>query len=347
MKNISFIILILIGSVINSFAQGNLTIPDQSQKAGVSQRIGLTDIEIHYSSPLVRARSIWGDVVPFGEVWRAGANENTTISFSTDVIVGNIQVPAGKYGLHMIPRKDKWTIILSKNASSWGSFFYNKEEDMVRFEVEPLTRDFQEWLSYRFTDPKPGAVNVTMNWEKIAISFPVSIKIQQTVVASMRNELRGVAGFTWQGPWQAADYCMTHNIYPEEAMQWIDQSLAVQENFHNLETKSLMLAKAGKQSESAELHAKAIAVANETQLNTHGYKMLGNGDLNGAVEIFKLNIKRNPNSWNVYDSYAEGLLMKGDKKGAISNYQIALSKAPEAQKNRITTLINNIKSDIK
>lgn len=347
MKKVSLIMLMLTCCMGTIRAQGNLTIPHQSQKAGVSQRIGLTDMEIRYSSPLVQARGIWGDLVPFGEVWRAGANENTTISFSTDVIVGNVQVPAGIYGLHMIPRKDMWTIILSKNATSWGSYFYNVEEDMVRFEVAPLVRDFQEWLSYRFTDPRPGSVNVTMNWEKIAITFPVTVKVQQTVVANMRNELRGVAGFTWEGPWQAADYCLKNDIFPEDAMQWIDQSLAVQQNFHNLETKSLILAKSGKQEEAAKLHAKAIESADETQLNTHGYKLIGNGDLNGALEIFKLNIKRNPDYWNVYDSYAEALLMKNDRKAALSNYQMALSKAPEAQKARITSLINKLKSDTK
>ncbi len=180
MKKVSIILILLTSCLGTIHAQGNLTVPDQSQKASVSQRIGLTDMEIRYSSPLVKARGIWGDLIPFGEVWRAGANENTTISFSTDVIIGNIQVPAGIYGLHMIPRKDTWTIILSKNATSWGSYFYNKDEDMVRIEVSPLVRDFQEWLSYRFTDPRPESVNVIMNWEKIQITFQITERVQKT-----------------------------------------------------------------------------------------------------------------------------------------------------------------------
>lgn len=336
---VSFLLLSMAGNVM---AQDVLTVPESSQKAGVTQRIGLTDMEINYHSPLAKGRLIWGEVVPFGEVWRAGANENTTISFSTDVKIEGKSLPAGTYGLHMIPRKDKWTVIFSKNFESWGSYFYNEAEDALRVEVTPEAAPMQEWLSYRFTDIKGSSAKVQLNWEKIGVGFLVQVNVPDAVVANMRKELRGLAGFSWEGLWQAADYCFRNNIYPEEAMQWNERSIAISETFNNLNLKSKMLAAKGNTKEAAALNSKALQLANEQQLNAYGYQMLGDKNIDEAISVFKMNVKKHPESWNVYDSLAEALEIKGDTKGSIANYKLAMKKAPEAQKKRIDDIIKKL-----
>src|SRR6187200_776573 len=137
MKKSVLSFLILLCPLAFTNAQGSLNMPGASQKAEVTQRIGITDITVKYSSPLVKGRVIWGELVPFGEVWRAGANENTVISFSTPVTIEGKNLPAGKYGLHMIPSKGNWTIIFSSDYQSWGSYFYNQKEDVLRVDVTP------------------------------------------------------------------------------------------------------------------------------------------------------------------------------------------------------------------
>src|SRR6266404_742326 len=144
-----------------------LRLPTISQRAIGTQRIGLTDITVNYCRPLVGGREIWGKAVPYGPVWRSGANENTTISFTDDVSVEGRALPAGTYGLHTIPTADQWTIIFSKNSTSWGSFSYDEKEDALRVTVKPHAAEFVEALAYSFDDPKPDSVAVTLRWEKL------------------------------------------------------------------------------------------------------------------------------------------------------------------------------------
>ena len=145
----------------------------------------------------MNGRKIWGGLVPSGQVWRAGANENTTIEFSTPVSVEGKALPAGTYGLHMIPNADQWTIIFSKMAVAWGSYTYNEAEDALRVTVKPRDHEMQEALQYSFDDLKPDSVVVTMEWEKLAVPFKVSVNEAETVLASIRNELRGHAQYNW------------------------------------------------------------------------------------------------------------------------------------------------------
>ena len=138
-----------------SVAQAQSTIldlPRASQHAVVTQRIGITDVSINYHRPLVNKRKIWGGVVPYGDVWRAGANENTTIAFSDPVSVEGKTLPKGTYGLHMIPGENEWTVIFSRNSTSWGSFTYDQKEDALRVAVKPQPAEFHEALTYDFDD---------------------------------------------------------------------------------------------------------------------------------------------------------------------------------------------------
>src|SRR5690349_6243086 len=164
-------------------SQTALNLPMTSQAAQVKQRVGVTDITVTYHRPTVNGRKIWGGLVPMGQVWRAGANENTTIEFSTPVSIEGKPLAACTYGLHMIPNADNWTVIFSKMAVAWGSYTYNQSEDALRVDVKPHPIEMEEALEYEFEDLKPDSVTVTMKWEKVAVPFRVSVDLNSTVIA--------------------------------------------------------------------------------------------------------------------------------------------------------------------
>src|SRR2546423_7426374 len=179
-------------------SQSVLDLPYASQAAQVKQRVGVTDITITYHRPVVNGRKIWGGLVPTGQVWRAGANENTTIEFSTPVSIEGKPLPAGTYGLHMIPNADTWTVIFSKMAVAWGSYTYNQSEDALRVDVKPRPTEMEEALEYEFEDLKPDSVTVTMKWEKVAVPFLGSVNLKKTIISSIRNQTRGRAQNSWE-----------------------------------------------------------------------------------------------------------------------------------------------------
>src|SRR5205085_9782898 len=182
--SLASVLILTLCTVANLQSQSVLDLPYASQAAQVKQRVGVTDITVTYHRPVVNGRKIWGGLVPMGQVWRAGANENTTIEFSTPVSVEGKPLAAGTYGLHMIPNTDNWTVIFSKMAVAWGSYTYDQAEDALRVDVKPRTIEMEEALEYEFEDLKPDSVSVTMKWEKTAVPFRVSVDETQTVLAS-------------------------------------------------------------------------------------------------------------------------------------------------------------------
>jgi len=173
-----------------------LDLPRQSQHAVVTQRIGITDITINYHRPLANGRQIWGNLVPYGEVWRAGANENTTVTFSDPVTIEGQPLDKGTYGLHMIPGETQWTVIFSKMSTAWGSFSYKQDEDALRVTVKPQTAVFHDALAYDFDDVKPDSTVITMSWDKVAVPFKVAVKVNDIVEASIPRQLHSPAT-TW------------------------------------------------------------------------------------------------------------------------------------------------------
>ncbi|MFZ0952012.1 MAG: DUF2911 domain-containing protein, partial [Candidatus Sulfotelmatobacter sp.] len=166
-------------------AQGiMLDLPLQSQHAVITQRLGLTDITINYHRPLVNSRPVWGKLVPYGQVWRAGANENTTVTFTDPVTIEGQPLDKGTYGLHMIPGENQWTIIFSKMSTAWGSFSYKQDEDALRVTVKPQAAELHDALTYDFDDLKPDSTVVTLRWEKVAVPFKVAVKVDDVVEAS-------------------------------------------------------------------------------------------------------------------------------------------------------------------
>ena len=321
-----------------------LTLPETSPEALVSQTVGLTRMTISYHRPAVNGRKIWGELVPYGDVWRAGANENTTISFSSPVAIEGKKLDAGTYGLHTIPTASTWTIIFSKQSGAWGSYSYDIKEDALRVNVTPQPAELEERLSFSFDDPTETSVIAALRWEKLRVPFRVDVDTQQVVLANLRQELRGLPRFFWQGWNSAAQYALRNGGDLDEALAWTEESLKIQTNFQNLRTKAAILEKKGDSKEAEALRAHALTIANEADLNAYGYMLLGQKRIDEAIEIFKRNVKDHPLSWNVYDSLADAYASKGDKKLAIDNYTKALSITTDpAQKKRITDAIAKLR----
>ncbi len=313
-----------------------LVLPKQSPRASVSQTVGLTEVTIRYDRPAINGREIWGKLVPFDSVWRAGANENTVISFSSPVRIGGQPLEAGRYGLHMVPTRGDWTVIFSRQANAWGSFSYDPKEDALRVTATPAAGDMHERLAYTFDDPSEGSVVATLRWEKVALPIPIEVDTKAVVVDSLRTQLRGLGRFFWQ-PWsQAAAWCAGNGVNLEEATAWADRSIAMNENFTNLRVKAALLGQRGDAAGAAAAVGRSLAVATEADINTYGYLLMGQGKVDSAIAIFRKNVKDHPKSWNTYDSLGEAYANKGEKKLAAENYSKALAMVQDpGQRTRI------------
>ena len=323
-------------SVCAQYGAGGVHLPYESQKASVSQTIGLTDIQIIYHRPAVKGRKIWGDLVPYNNgvpiPWRAGANENTTISFSDDVLIEGKPLAAGTYGLHMIPAENEWIIIFSKNSTSWGSFSYDQKEDALRVSIKPQPAEYEEYLTYEFPNPQPDNVIIQLHWEKLKVGFKVQVNSHEVVLESIRRELRNTPGFTWRSYDAAASYCADENFNYDEAVKWANRSIAIDENFDNLQTLADLHKKMGKADESEKTMQRAMLIAKPMELNGYGRQLLREKKTDEAMKVFEYNLKKNPDQWFVYAGIARGYEAKGDMKSAIANMKSALDKAPESSK---------------
>jgi hypothetical protein len=325
-----------------------LRLPTVSQRAISTQRIGLTDITVNYCRPLVGGREIWGKAVPYGQVWRSGANENTTIAFTDDVSVEGHALPAGTYGLHTIPAAEQWTIIFSKNSTSWGSFSYDEKEDALRVTVKPHAGEFVEALTYSFEDPKPDSVAVTLRWEKLAVPFRVSADVNAIVLRSIRNQLRNTGGFTWAGYDEAANWLIDANSNLDQAMKWEDQSIQNEERFENLLGKSMILEAQGKKQEAEAVKTKALDIANGLQLHFYGRSLQQRKKQEEGFAIFRVNVKKHPNEWYAHGELARMASAKGDFDTASKEMKLALPSAPDVAKPGIQRMIAQLekKQDI-
>jgi tetratricopeptide (TPR) repeat protein len=309
-----------------------LNLPRLSQRGVTTQTIGISTVTLNYSRPLADGREIWGKIVPYGKVWRAGANENTTITFSDDATIEGKPLPAGAYGLHMIPDKDQWTIIFSKNSTSWGSFSYDEKEDALRVTVKPSTDQSFDTLTYTFDDVKPDSALATLRWEKVAVPFRVSFDVKEITLKSIRNQLRSVGGFTWAGYDEAANWCLDNNYDLEEALKWEDTSIQNEPRFENWETKSRLLAAMGKKEEAAQALATAFSKADATQLYVYARGLQRAGDTKRAFEIYPRVSQKDPNHWLSHLAQARIASKNGDYATASKQMKQAIADAPDANK---------------
>jgi tetratricopeptide (TPR) repeat protein len=303
-------------------------LPRPSQHAEVIQRIGLTDITINYSRPLVNGRKIFGGLEAYGKVWRAGANENTTISVTDPVTIDVQTLAPGTYGLHMIPGENEWIVIFSRANTSWGSFSYDQKEDALRITVKPQASDFHDALTYQFDELKPDSAVVTMRWDKIAVPFKVSVNVNEVVEQRMHQHLRGLAQYTWDGWNDAADYLVNAKVDLEEALAYTDKSIAVEERYENLMTKSRALDLLGRKEEAAKFRSEALSKANAIQSYGYARQLQRDKKLDEAWAAYRANAKKFPNDWISHFGMARLYSAQGDYDNALKEAKTALAGAP-------------------
>jgi hypothetical protein len=227
----------------------------------VSQGLGISKVEIAFARPAVKGRKIWGGVVPFGQVWRTGANSATVITFSHDAKVAGKDVPAGSYGFFAIPGKTSWTLILNKKAKQWGAYEYKPEEDLLRWEAKPKAGPMLEYLDYRVIPVDTGRATVELGWEKLRVSFPLAFDTKAIYWAHLEEKLKQAPDTDWVPWYQAAKYCQEQGIEAQKAQAWIEKSLKAGESFWNHETAARIYRDAKRRPEALAELQKAIELS--------------------------------------------------------------------------------------
>jgi hypothetical protein len=234
--------------------------PRVSPAATVTQKVGTTDLVIRYHRPAVKGRPVWGGLVPYGEVWRLGANNASTIELSDDAQVAGQPLAAGTYALFAIPGAGEWTLILNRRAQQWGAFSYDPAQDALRFTVRPEKAPHAEWMTFTVTPTAPDAAEVALHWETLRVAFPVRVDVPRIVWGDLDAALAATPG---DGDLllQAARYAIDSGQRLDEAMGWIDRAIAAGEGFWNLETKADLLHREGRTAEAIPLLARAIELS--------------------------------------------------------------------------------------
>lgn len=338
--------LVLCLTIDTAVAQPALQLPQPSQAATVSQTIGLTQITVNYARPVARGRTLWGSVVPYDQVWRTGANNNTTISFSTPVSIQGNELAAGTYGLHTIPTEDEWTVIFSNNSWSWGSFNYDPAEDALRVTAQPQSADFKETMQISFPDINASAATLAIHWGDVMVPVTIDVDVTETVFAQMRRDFDNLQGFNPARLAQGAAFAAQVNTNHEEAMTWVDRAIQAQPTFANTSVKALLLMQTGSTAEADALIAAGLDAATENEVNTFGYQLMGVGFMNKAGEMFTHNVEKFASSWNVHDSLGEYYANVGQTAEAIQLYEQALSMAPANQQPRINGILTGLRDSL-
>ena len=331
-----------------SFSQTLTTLADGgNKKASVSERIGITDVTVHYDRPAVKGREgkIWGKLVGYGfndlgfgtskaAPWRGGANENTTMTFSTDVMIEGKPLPAGTYGFFVEMEEGNANLIFSKNSTSWGSFFYDPKEDALRVNVKTVAlNESVERLKYEFSDEKENSAVLALVWEKMRIPFTVQVDYVNTQLESFRRELRSDKGFDYNAYLQAVNFCIEHNVNFPEALVWSDYAISGvfvgQKNFKTLSTKAMLLNKMNRTAEADALMKEAMPLADMQELHQYGRQLLRQKRNAEALEAFKLNGQKNPNVFTTNMGLMRGYSANGDYKNALKYAKAAQLQAPD------------------
>ena len=338
-----------------SAANAQITMPPSgdNQKSSVTQYIGLVKVTIDYNSPDVHAPNgedrtgkIWGKLVPYGMIddpfgtctecpWRAGANENTMFSVSHDVKIEGQPLASGRYGLHMVAGPEEWTLIFSKNADSWGSYFYDPAEDALRVKVKPSRSEYHEFLTYEFDDRRPTKATAALKWENLQVPFTITVdNMTDLYMARIRNELRNNTGFQWVNWVNAANFALTAKR-PKEALEFAQAAVARQfigqENFRTLSTLADAQEAAGMATESKATREKAFTHNTAGPIDLHQYArgLLTRGQKEEALRVWQLNAKRFQDAWPVNVGLARGYSAVGRYKDALKYAKLALAQAPD------------------
>jgi tetratricopeptide (TPR) repeat protein len=347
MKQLLPIVLLTL-IVITAPAQTPLTAePDGgNKKASIGEQIGIVKVNISYNRPGVKGREgkIYGThVAHYGFVdqghgtsysapWRAGANENTTLSFSHPVKIEGKDLPAGTYGFFIALGENESTLIFNKINTSWGSFYYDPAEDALRVTVQNQSLDKSvEWLKYEFLDQTPNSAVIAMSWEKKMIPFKVTIEREALQMAAFRNDLRTTRPYYHFI--QAANWCLTNNVELEQALAWIDRGtyfrVMGEKNFRTLSTRANVLTALGRHEEAKKTMDEAIPMGTVTDVHFYGRQLLIQKNVDDAFKVFKMNYDKAPREYTTNVGMARAYSAKGDYKKALGYLKAAIPVTPD------------------
>lgn len=339
-----------------AIAQMDLPPSGGNPRATVSEEVGITSITIKYSRPDVNKREgkIYGDanVVPYGFTtnsfitnkntapWRAGANENTVITFEHDVKIEGQPIKAGSYGLHMVMAADNAVLIFSTQTEAWGSFYYEEKYDALRVNVKPVALDKSvEWLKYEFIEHKEKHCIIAMQWEKLAVPFKVEVDVDNIVLARLREQVTSQKGFNSNNMLQAAQWCLNKNINLEEALAWSIRAIngfQGQKSFITLRNLANAYDKLNRTTLADSTMEEALLIATANQYTAYGRQLITQKRTDKAMEVFTASQKRYGDVWGVNNGLMSGWCAKGDFKKAIMYAEKAISQAPnEASKKQM------------
>jgi len=249
--------------LLHGFASAQVILPQSSPEAVIKQTIGLTDVTIRYHAPSVRGRKVFGSLVPYGQIWRAGANESTLITFQDDLFFNHERVPAGTYSFFIIPENDKsWNIVLNKDTTLWGLEGYNELNDVAYFTITPKQNSFTETMQFSFSDIGTNKAQLNLAWENTKISVPIETEVEKKALANINAALAKAAPDDWYVWAQCAEYMLPHKEQHQKALEWINKSIAIKENFYNNWVKARLYAQNKEFQVATSLIAKAMQLGN-------------------------------------------------------------------------------------
>jgi hypothetical protein len=253
--------VILATALLTPAAHAQLKLPRVSPAATVTQTIGLTDLTVSYSRPGVKGRVIWGDLVPYAEPWRTGANEATRFTTTDPIQFGGKELAAGTYSLFTIPGKDEWTVVINSEKDLWGAYEYKPDKDVLRVTAKPAAVEPQEWMEISFEDLTPNSANLVLRWEKLRIAVPIVVDVNGKTLTGARAAIEAMKSDDWRTPYQAASFCFTNDVAMDEGWTWLEKSLAVQPTWQNLGLQARWQAKQGRKAEALKTAGKALELA--------------------------------------------------------------------------------------
>ncbi len=269
MKKLTVILLSLLFIIANSFAQQpQVKLLRLSQYATVTQTVGATDMTVFYHRPGVKGREIWNKLVPFGQVWRSGANNATIFNFSDDVQINGATLKAGKYSFFTIPAENEWAVIFNSNADQWGAYSYDSTKNILTFSVKPEQMPNEEWLSYSFSDLSVSSAKVSLRWEKLSVSFTINTNTEE-------NVKRFEANFSSLASQQAATfarYSYDNKSDWEKGMEAIERAIAIAPNFSNISLKANLLAQKEKLADAVKVGEHAVTIGKKDGVNTTNFE---------------------------------------------------------------------------
>lgn len=231
-------------------------LPQPSPSASVSQRVGVTDVQVDYSRPSMKGRDIFGGLVPYNELWRTGANKATAITFSTPVEIGGTKLEAGSYSLFTIPGEASWEIILNKNTELWGTDGYDSEMDAVRMEVTPVNHGRVESMSISFANVTVNSADIMIAWSDVSVSFPIKVNTEEYAEANIEEALSGEADA--RAYRNSAMYYLNNDINMEMAAEYINTSLEMSPNWYSMYLNAQIQAKLGNMDEAEDAAEEAL-----------------------------------------------------------------------------------------